>query len=363
MARPPAAPGAAARARPAPPSPWPARAGRARRRPRPRRPPRRARGRPAGRPPSAPVWAAAALAPAGGRADLQHRDADVALGRPRQRARPAARRRRRTRGTARPSRRPRPRPAPRARRRVEHRLVADRRDRVERDPAADGQRVDRHVPALRDERDAAGRPRHERVAPQRRAARGRRPGRRSSGPSTGSGRGGRRAPARPAARRRPPPRTRPRTRRARRSRAARAARTHLGHARGRDRHDDRVDRLGQVLERRHARPPVHLAARRVHAVDRPGEPERRQVEQRRVAVGARPGRSRRRPRPTAAAAAARGRARPRPRAPRGAQRSTFATPRRSSERAMISRWISLVPSQMRSTRSSRRNRSATLSRR
>ena len=39
------------------------------------------------------------------------------------------------------------------------------------------------------------------------------------------------------------------------------------------------------------------------------------------------------------------------------------TPRFSRPRAMISRWISEVPSQIRSTRSSRRNRSATLSRR
>ena len=36
-----------------------------------------------------------------------------------------------------------------------------------------------------------------------------------------------------------------------------------------------------------------------------------------------------------------------------------STPRRSRPRAMISRWISDVPSQIRSTRSSRRNRSAT----
>ena len=40
-----------------------------------------------------------------------------------------------------------------------------------------------------------------------------------------------------------------------------------------------------------------------------------------------------------------------------------STPRRSSARATISRWISLVPSQIRSTRSSRRKRSATLERR
>ena len=38
--------------------------------------------------------------------------------------------------------------------------------------------------------------------------------------------------------------------------------------------------------------------------------------------------------------------------------SIRSTPRRSSPRAMMSRWISEVPSQIRSTRSSRRNRSA-----
>ena len=38
---------------------------------------------------------------------------------------------------------------------------------------------------------------------------------------------------------------------------------------------------------------------------------------------------------------------------------TRSTPRRSSARATIRRWISLVPSQMRSTRSSRQKRSAT----
>ena len=41
------------------------------------------------------------------------------------------------------------------------------------------------------------------------------------------------------------------------------------------------------------------------------------------------------------------------------QCSTRSTPRRSSARATIRRWISLVPSQMRSTRSSRQKRSAT----
>ena len=45
------------------------------------------------------------------------------------------------------------------------------------------------------------------------------------------------------------------------------------------------------------------------------------------------------------------------------QWSVRSTPRRSSARATIRRWISLVPSQIRSTRSSRRKRSATLVRR
>jgi hypothetical protein len=56
----------------------------------------------------------------------------------------------------------------------------------------------------------------------------------------------------------------------------------------------------------------------------------------------------------------------RPRVPAGAEKpaeinqcSVRSTPRRSRARAMISRWISLVPSQMRSTRSSRKKRSAT----
>ena len=57
----------------------------------------------------------------------------------------------------------------------------------------------------------------------------------------------------------------------------------------------------------------------------------------------------------------------RPRATRTSEgapyRRTRPTPRRSSARATISRWTSLVPSQMRSTRSSRQSRSATLSRR
>ena len=317
-----------------------------------------------------------------GGADLQHRDADAALGRPRERRRqPCAvavrleEQRHRAdvlllgeRGEQ--------------RRGVEHRLVADRRDGVEAQAAAERQRVDGDVAALRDERHAPGRPRHERVAPQR--------GRAVERHQPVAVRADQRHPGR-RARELPLERLRARLGEAGREHdrgaaAAAAGRPDdLGHARGGDRDDDRVDRLRQVLERRHAGPPVHLAPRRVHAPDRArgsrasrgcAAPRRRT---------SRAGRSPRRRRRSAGAAAPTG---PAPRRERGAvraasapsgparrreprravrragaQRSTFATPRRSSERAMISRWISLVPSQILSTRSSRRKRSATLSRR
>ena len=136
---------------------------------------------------------------------------------------------------------------------------------------------------------------------------------------------------------------------------------HVGHAGGGDRDDCGVDRLGQVVERGHAAPPVHLAPRRVDAPDGTGEPERGEVAQHRVPVGAGPvGRPDDGDRARAQQRGEIGR----DDAPvaRRAQRSTCSTPRRSSERAIISRWISLVPSQILSTRSSRRKRSATLSR-
>ncbi len=47
---------------------------------------------------------------------------------------------------------------------------------------------------------------------------------------------------------------------------------------------------------------------------------------------------------------------------RAAGQASWAGPRLVIWRAMIMRWISLVPSQMRSTRSSRKKRSATFSR-
>ena len=243
---------------------------------------------------------------------------------------------------------------------VEDRLVADGRDGVEAQPAADGQRVDGHVAALGDQRDATRLPPHQRVAPQRRAAVERDEPVAVGAEDRQSGREGRLrefalqpAPARlgEAGREHDQP--------AAATAAGRA--DDLGHAGGRDRDDDGVDRLGQVLERRHAHAAVHLAARGMHAVDGAGEAERRQVAERRVAVGAGAvGRADHGDRPRA-------QQRPQVEGRRhrrlSGQRRTFATPRRSSERATMSRWISLVPSQMRSTRSSRRKRSATLSRR
>ena len=87
----------------------------------------------------------------------------------------------------------------------------------------------------------------------------------------------------------------------------------------------------------------------LHAPDRPGEAGAAQVEERLARV-----------RVVALARPDDGDA-SRPQQPAELhQCSVRSTPRRSSARAMISRWISLVPSQMRSTRSSRKNRSATL---
>ena len=129
-------------------------------------------------------------------------------------------------------------------------------------------------------------------------------------------------------------------------------------------HDDRIGGRRQVGQRREARPAAHLLVARVHAPHLAGVPEGLEVEQRlvRVGVGARRG--------THDGDRARGRAGGRdPWAGSwrsgagpggGVYWSIDSTPRRSRPRAMIRRWISLVPSQIRSTRSSRRNRSATL---
>ena len=129
---------------------------------------------------------------------------------------------------------------------------------------------------------------------------------------------------------------------------------HARHAGGRDRHHHRVDGYRQVGHRRNARvaqdgPAVWVDTPYLSPIS-----ECREVDKGLVAVAARPfggaydgdrGRSE-----EALEAAVH-------------QWIVASTPRRSSARAMIRRWISLVPSQIRSTRSSRRNRSATLLRR
>ena len=217
-------------------------------------------------------------------ADLQHGDADAALGRARERGgEPRAvavgleEQRDRAELLLLDERREQ-------RRSVEHRLVADRRDSVEADPPPDRERVDRHVAALGDQRHAPGRPRRQRVTPERGAVE------RDQTVAVG-------AQHRHRARRGGEvglQRCRAHLGEAGREddRGATADRggrgDHARHGGGRNRDDDRVDRSGQILERRHAGPPVDLAPRRMHAPDRAVETERRQVAQRRVAVGARP---------------------------------------------------------------------------
>ena len=164
---------------------------------------------------------------------------------------------------------------------IEHGLVADRRHGVEVQAAPDCERVDGHVPALRDQRHPPGRPRHERVAPERgRAVERDEPV--AVGPEQGH-----------------PVRSRHQVGlERRRARLGEARREHDGGAaaapggsadhvrdavrRGRD--NDRVDRLGQVVQRRHAQSTVHFAACRVDAPDGAGEPERGEVAHCGVAV-------------------------------------------------------------------------------
>ena len=146
---------------------------------------------------------------------------------------------------------------------------------------------------------------------------------------------------------------------------ARGGPDHAGNAGRGDRDHDRVDRLGEVVERRDARPSVHLAARRMNAPDGTGEPERGEVAQRRVPRTTRPGRSPRRRRPSAGAAAPRDRAarsvaRRRARQARSAQHLLDAA---ALQRAGDYQPLDLARSLPDlSTRNSRRNRSATLSR-
>ncbi len=100
------------------------------------------------------------------------------------------------------------------------------------------------------------------------------------------------------------------------------------------RDEDRVGYLGKGIDARIRRPAVHLGTRRVHRVDRAGESER-------LADGHRGGRQR---------AADEGDALRPEQAPDVLRRG--AHPRRIA-RPIRSRWISEVPSQIRSTRASR----------
>ncbi len=166
---------------------------------------------------------------------------------------------------------------------VEHRLVADGRDRVPAQSAPERQRVHGDVPALRDQRDPAGGARHEDVAPQRGTGVERdepvavRPDDRE--------RKLRRRVAQLGLQRVRARLGEPRREHDERAAAAPPGRAHdFGHTRGGDRDDHRVGRLGQVVERRHARPSVHLAPRGVDAPDRPLEAERGEVAQRRISV-------------------------------------------------------------------------------
>ena len=200
----------------------------------------------------APVWVAAAVAPTVDAPGLEHRHADAALDAAGERLAQARRVAvvldvQRDRAHALVLGEEREQVAG-----VEHGLVAARDDRVQAQPAAGGERVDREVAALADERDAARLLRAQRVAPQRRAlvqadhAVAVRPDHRQRVADRGRHEPvlERRSPAVGEAR-------------AEHDRAAAAARArlvdHVGHAGGRDRDDDGVGRRGQVGERREHR--------------------------------------------------------------------------------------------------------------
>ena len=152
-------------------------------------------------------------------------------------------------------------------------------------------------------------------------------------------------------------------------RPAAAARDRVGdhrrHPGGRDRDHHGVDRLGKVGHGGTQGRSCTSCAPRVDAPDVPLEPGAGQVAKHEVGVGARPvvgpdhgDRAWLEQRSGVGAGA-----RAIDAAIRAAQWRILSTPRRSRPRATISRWISLVPSQIRSTRSSRSRRSATLERR
>ena len=191
--------------------------------------------------------------------------------------------------------------------------------------------------------------RHERVAPQRRAVvEGDDPV--AVGPAhrqvVAVGRGAQRglqAPRRRASRRSPP-----RRRRRRRTRARRPARSPRARPpRGWRRRPRRRARAGRPRSARTCAR-ARAGASGARPSTRPRKPSAPEVAQRLVGVGA----------GSAGGADDGDRAR-REQWRQVHQCSTRSTPRRSRARATIRRWISLVPSQMRSTRSSRHRRSAT----
>ena len=122
------------------------------------------------------------------------------------------------------------------------------------------------------------------------------------------------------------------------------------HGGRRDRQDHEIGRLVEVEQRRHGLMPEHVAgAPRDHA-DRRVAGLSEQADREPSAPL----------HPVVRGAHQRDRARLEQRRQVPHAPSIRSTPRFSRPRATISRWISEVPSQMRSTRSSRRNRSATL---
>ena len=287
--------------------------------------------------------------PGRGGADLEHRDADAGVGAQRQRlAQPRAV------AVALQEERDRAHALALGERvqpvaGVDDRLVAARDHGVQAQAAARRQRVDGDVAALRDDRHVAGLARARARRPTAPRGRGSATIPSQLGPHTG--RSWRSAAVRSAACRRVAVGRLAEARRVDDGAAAPARAglvDHLGHARRGDGDDDRVDGLGQVGHGRHARAPVHAPARRVHAPHAPAEADAPEVAQRLVGVGA----------GSAGGADDGDRAR-REQWRQVRQCSTRSTPRRSSARATIRRWISLVPSQMRSTRSSRHRRSAT----
>ena len=162
-------------------------------------------------------------------------------------------------------------------RRLEHRLVAARDDRVQPQAAARGERVDGDVAALRDQRDRPGLARRDHVAPERHP-RGQRDDPVAVRPADRQVVA--RAPprrARPAARRRrPTPRSPPRTRRRRRSRARRSPRRRPGRRpRGSRRRRRRPPRAGRRRVGTHGIPVHLLAAAGSRRRRCPGNPSRR----------------------------------------------------------------------------------------